>query len=207
MTTPWESPAESLGEHIERLAAIEAEADSVQMWEPMLIPGLLQSYAYAAAAITSLAPALPLDVVEQRADQRRHRIDQLGCPGQRSITVAIDESALYRPVGGYLVLAEQLERLTSLAALQPSLTLRVLPQSSQAHPGLSGAFALYRASGRRAVFTETLTGSTVSTRPEDVAAYASAWDRLLTLALPPKESMHLIESVRGSLCRSGKTMG
>lgn len=205
MTAIFDSPAETLGEHIARLTAVEAEADTVQTWQPMLIPGLLQAYAYAAAAIHATAPALPLDLVGERAEARGRRIDQLGRPGGRTVAVVVDEAALYRPVGGYAALVDQLEHLLALEALQPSLTVRVLPQGIEAHPGLVGAFTLYRAAGRRAVFVETLTDSRISTRPEDVAAYSSAWDRLLGLALPPQESVDLIDGTRETLCRRLKT--
>ncbi|MGW1399296.1 DUF5753 domain-containing protein [Streptomyces sp. NPDC002405] len=207
MTAIFESPAETLGEHIDRLAGIEAEAESVQAWQPTLIPGLLQAYDYAHASIRAASPAVPLEVVADRADARRQRIDRLGKPGARQITVIVDEAALHRPVGGHQSLANQLEHLLAVEALQPSLTIRVLPQGGQEHPGLLGAFTLYRAGGRRAVFTESLTDSTISTRPEDVAAYAAAWERLTALTLSPQESVQLIDGVRGSLCRSGQTRG
>jgi hypothetical protein len=205
VTTVWESPASTLGDHIARLTAVEAAADTVQAWQPMLIPGLLQNYSYAASAIHATAPSLPLEVVGERADARRRRIDRLGRPGARSITAVVDEAALYRPVGGYVALVGQLEHLLTLAALQPSLTVRVLPQGIEAHPGLVGAFTLYRAAARRAVFVESLTSSEITTRPEDVAAYSSAWERLLRLALPVRESLDLIDGTRETLCRRLKT--
>lgn len=205
VTAIFDSPAETLGEHIDRLAAIETQADAVQVWQPMLIPGLLQNYAYAASAIHAAAPALPLDVVGERADARRRRIDHIGRPGARSITAVVDEAALYRPVGGYVALVGQLEHVLSLGALQPSLTVRVLPQGIEAHPGLAGAFTTYQAGRQRAVFVESLTSSEITTRPEDIAAYASAWERLLSLALPERESLELIDSTREVLCRRLKT--
>ncbi|MGW1503767.1 DUF5753 domain-containing protein [Streptomyces mirabilis] len=201
MTTIWESPAETLGEHIARLAAIESAADTVQGWQPLLIPGALQSYAYACEAIRSTSPALPLETVGERADVRRQRIDQLGA----ATTFIIDEGALYRPVGGYAALVDQLEHLLAVEALQPRLTLRILPQGIEAHPGLAGPFTLYRAAGQRAAFVESLTSSEITTRPDDVAAYASAWERLEGLALSPRESLDLIDSTRGTLCRRLKT--
>ena len=201
MKSVWLDPAETLGEHIARLAAVEAEADTVCMWEPLVVPGLLQSFAYAAAAIHGTVPSLPLEVVDERAEQRRHRIDQLARPGARRIAVVIDESALRRPVGGYAALIDQLEHLLAVEALQPRLELRVLPQGIEAHPGLAGAFTMYQAGRQRAVLVESLTGSTISTRPEDIAAYGAAWDRLLGLALPARESVELIEGTRETLCR------
>ncbi|NUP65412.1 MAG: hypothetical protein HOW71_24950 [Nonomuraea sp.] len=201
MTAIFDSPAQTLGEHIERLTAIEAAADTVFVWAPLVIPGLLQAYAYAAAVLHGTVPSLPLDVVDERAAARRERIDRLGRPGARSITVVVDEAALYRPVGGRTALADTLEHLLTVEALQPSLSVRVLPQGIDAHPGLAGPFTLYRAARQQAVLVEALTGSTISTRPEDVAAYASARDRLLGLALPAWESVELIDGTREVLCR------
>jgi hypothetical protein len=205
LTAIFEAPAETLGEHIDRLAAIEAAADSVQIWQPLFVPGLLQSYPYAAAAIHATAPALPLEDVGERAEERCLRIDRLGRHGARCISVVVDEAALYRPVGGYATLVDQLEHLLTLAALQPSLSVRVLPQGTEAHPGLVGAFTMYRAAGRRAVHVETLTSSEITTRPDDVAAYGAAWERLLGLALLPGESLELIDATRETLCRRLKT--
>ena len=200
MTALFGSPApQSLGEHIHRLTAIEAAADTVCTWEPLLIPGLLQTYAYAVAAIHTTTPALPLKEVGERADARGRRFDRLGQPGARRISVVVDESALRRPVGGYGTLVDQLDHLLALDALQPSLTVRVLPHGGDAHPGLAGAFTLYAARGQRAVLLEMLTGSTISTRPEDLAAYAGAWQQVEGLALPPQESLELIESTRNTL--------
>lgn len=201
MTTSWDSPAETLGEHIARLVAIEAEADTVHAWQPLLIPGALQSFAYACGAIRSTTPALPLETVAERADIRRGRIDQL----RGAATYIVDEGALYRPVGGHAALIDQLEHLLAVEALQPGLTLQILPQGIEAHPGLAGPFTLYRAAGQRAVFVESLTSSEITTRSDDVAAYASAWERLEALALSPRQSLDLIDATRGTLCRRLKT--
>lgn len=201
MTTPWESPAETLGEHIDRLAAIETDADTVHAWQPLLIPGALQAFAYAVGAIRSTTPALPAETACERAEARGRRIDQL-----HGVSVfVIDESVLYRPVGGPGALVDQLEHLLTVEALQPSLTLRILPQGVAAHPGLGGPFTMYRAAGQRAVFVEALTFSEITTRPDDVAAYASAWERLESLAMAPGQSLELIDATRGTLCRRLET--
>ncbi|MFE7648662.1 DUF5753 domain-containing protein [Streptomyces phaeoluteigriseus] len=200
MTALFDVSADTLGEHIARLAAIEGGADAVHLWQPMLIPGLLQSYAYACAAIHATTPALPLHAVDERARARQQRIDQLGRPGARHVHAIIDENALRRPVGGIEALGDQLDHLLTLVALQPSLKLQVLPMGGEAHPGLAGPFTLYKAGQQRAVFIETLTSSEISTRSDDLAAYASAWERLEGLALSPAASLDLIEDTRGTLC-------
>lgn len=201
MTTDWQSPAETLGEHIERLAAIETDAHTVHAWQPLLMPGALQAFAYAFGAIRSTTPALPEETASERAEARGRRVDQL----RAASAFVIDESVLYRPVGGHAALIDQLEHLLAVEALQPSLTVRVLPQGVAAHPGLGGPFTLYRTPGRRAVFVESLTSSEITTRPDDVAAYASAWERLEALALPAAESLALIDATRETLCRRRTT--
>ncbi|MEV8036740.1 DUF5753 domain-containing protein [Streptomyces sp. NPDC086182] len=201
MTATFNSPAETLGEHIERLAAIEAKAEAVQIWQPLVVPGALQAFAYACAAIHGASLAVPLEDVPARAETRTRRIDQLGAAAE----FIIDESALYRPVGGTAALVDQLEHLLAVEALQPRLTLRILPQGIEAHPGLAGPFSVYRSGGQRAVLVEALTGATVSTRPDDVAAYSAAWDRLQGLALTEQESLDLIEATRETLCRRLRT--
>ncbi|MEV5611513.1 DUF5753 domain-containing protein [Streptomyces sp. NPDC052225] len=198
MTALFESPAQSLGDHIDRLATIEATAETVRAWQPMLIPGLLQTYAYAVAAIQAHAPALPLETVAIRARRRGERLAGIAHPQLRDAEFIVDEAALRRPVAGRQALTDQLGHLLAVDALQPRVRLRILPSTTDVHPGLAGAFTLYRAEDRHAVFTETLTGSHIATRPEDVAAYASAWERLERLALSPAASRALIDSYRES---------
>lgn len=198
MSTPVQP--DSLSDHLERLLALEAEAHYIQAWHPTLIPGMLQSPAYAAAAISTALPALPLEDVTDRAGQRVQRVDILGMAAGRSAAFVISEQVLYRPIGGLEVLLEQLEHLSNMAVLRPSLTLQVLPTGRGGHPGLMGAFTAYRLQGRRAVLTETLTGTSVTCRPEDTAAYWNAWDHLTGAALSPVVSLELIEAVRSALC-------
>jgi len=205
MATPLQP--DSLAEHLERLLELEAEAHYLQAWHPTLIPGMLQSASYAAAAISTALPSLSPEDVTDRARQRVRRVDTLGLAAGRSAAFVISEQVLYRPIGGLDVLLEQLEHLLNVAALRPSLTLQVLPMGRGGHPGLMGAFTAYRLNGRRAVLTETLTGTSVTCRPEDAAAYWHAWDHLTGAALSPAVSLELIEAVGSALCEQIRKSG
>lgn len=195
------APAESLADHIDRLIRLESAADTIQSWQPAMIPGMLQTYQYAVSAIAATTPALPPEDVAERADLRLKRLDCLGFAADRRAWFIISEEALQRSVGGKAVLLEQLEHLLNVAALRPSVTLQVLPAASEGHPGLAGGFTAYRIGQQRVVFTETLTGSLISTRPEDIAAYASAYDHLQAEALSPAASLELIDRARRALCQ------
>ncbi|MFJ4879343.1 DUF5753 domain-containing protein [Streptomyces sp. NPDC088745] len=194
------APNESLSEHIEQLIRLERAADKIEAWHPTLIPGMLQTYQYAVEAIQATTPALPAEDVAERADLRQKRIDALGYTADRRAWFIIDEQVLRRPVGSRAVLVEQLEHLLNVIALRPSVTVQVLPLSSSGHPGVAGAFTSYRIGPQRVVFTETLTGSVISTRPEDVAAYSTSYDHLQAAAASPAESLKMIDSARRTLC-------
>lgn len=197
----WRSASEeSIADHIDRLMQLERAADTIQAWHPTLMPGMLQTYQYAVEAIQTAAPALPVEQVSDRADARSRRIDALGWAADRRAWFIIDEQVLRRPIGHKAVLVEQLEHLLSVISLRPSVTVQVLPIASGGHPGLTGAFTRYRIGPQKVVFVETLTGSVISTRPEDVAAYSHAYDHLQASALPPAASLQLIDSARRALC-------
>ncbi|MBP2581646.1 hypothetical protein J3A78_002124 [Streptomyces sp. PvR006] len=187
-------------DHISRLTQLESAADSIQAWHPTLVPGMLQTYQYAVDAIQTTAPALPIEQVADRAEARARRIDALGYGSGRRAWFIIDEQVLRRPLGHKAVLVEQLEHLLNIASLRPSVTIQILPDSAGGHPGLTGAFTRYQVGPQRVVFVETLTGSVISTRPEDNAAYAHAYDHLQASAVGKTESLKMIDSARRALC-------
>ncbi|MEV1054641.1 DUF5753 domain-containing protein [Streptomyces sp. NPDC049887] len=191
---------ETHADHIDRLMRLESAADSIQAWHPTLVPGMLQTYQYALEAIQAAAPSLPAEQVADRADARGRRIDALGYGPNRRAWFVIDEQVLRRPLGHPAVLVEQLEHLLNLVSLRPSVTIQILQSSSPGHPGLAGAFTWYRVAPQKAVFVETLTGSIISTRPEDIAAYSHAYDHIQASALSPAASLELIDSARRALC-------
>ncbi|MEU9008402.1 Scr1 family TA system antitoxin-like transcriptional regulator [Streptomyces sp. NPDC048479] len=69
------------------------------------------------------------------------------------------------------------------------------------HQGLAaGAFNAYRIGRRRVVFRESLTGSTITDRPEEVTAHVHACEHLRARAASPAASLDLIDSARSALC-------
>ncbi|MFF4248621.1 DUF5753 domain-containing protein [Streptomyces sp. NPDC001822] len=186
---------ESLDEHLTRLLALEAEADTITGWHPTLMPGMLQSADYARAAITASAPALAPEDVDERANGRTARIDALGRAAGRTARFVIGEDVLALPVGGPATLAAQLDHLLTLVALRPSLEVRVLPRGD-AHPGLNGAFTIYRSRPGRSVFVENLASTTVLNRPEHLTAFIHAGDHVEQRAASPAESLQMIRAAR-----------
>ncbi|MFI1449079.1 DUF5753 domain-containing protein [Streptomyces virginiae] len=194
------APSDSLEEHIQRLIDLESKAKNTQSWQPLMVPGMLQTYQYAVSAIQATTPALPIEGVAERAELRMRRIDSLGYAADRRAWFIIGEAALKGAIGGPAVLLEQLEHLLNVVSLRPSVTLQVLPTSVAMHPGLAGGFTMYQVGGQRAVFTETLAGSVISTRADDIAVFAAAYDHLQANALGPAASLEAIDTARRELC-------
>ena len=80
----------------------EAEADAVWIWDPLIVPGLIQTDAYARAVLAGYGEMfkLPPGDAERRIEIRRLRQNQLldRHPLLR-LSVVIDESTLYRKFG------------------------------------------------------------------------------------------------------------
>jgi len=87
--------------------ADEADAVRIRTWEPLLIPGLLQTEQYAWAIIGARWPDDP-DGVQRRVMARMARRTLLSKPDAPALTAIMDEAALHRPIGGVAVMRDQL---------------------------------------------------------------------------------------------------
>ncbi|MGW2835904.1 helix-turn-helix domain-containing protein [Streptomyces sp. NPDC001286] len=175
--------------------ALETDAASLQTYECMAIPGLLQTPAYAHAVIGETIPRPTVEEVGSRLKvllRRQHRIYDPVRPLR--LWVVLDESALRRVVGSPDIMREQLEHLNALGA-EPCVTVQVLPCAVGAHPGLSGAFSILQSADSTAakvVYLERLTSDLYLEKPCDVQLYSIMYDRLRAQALDPDSSRDFI---------------
>jgi transcriptional regulator with XRE-family HTH domain len=126
----WDAYSDILTPDFMTLISFEAEAASVLNYEPMVIPGLLQTEAYAHRVIhmwQSITNAPPPEL-DRRLEVRlaRQRIISTSNPAQ--LTVIIDEAVLRRQIDERAVMREQLHYLLDASEL-PNVELRILPLS------------------------------------------------------------------------------
>ncbi|RFS45057.1 hypothetical protein D0Q02_18710 [Micromonospora craniellae] len=137
--------------------------------------------------------------MEQRASARLER--QAVLTGERppQLVAVLDEHVLRRPVGGPLVMREQLRRLVKLATEQPRVRLHVVPASVGAYPGVAGAFVLATLPGGEdvAYLDDQLKGQVIDDT-EDVLAIRASWEAIQGEALPPRQSIELLTEVAES---------
>ncbi|MEZ0073876.1 helix-turn-helix transcriptional regulator [Planotetraspora sp. GP83] len=175
---------------------LEAEASSVRNYEPLLVPGLLETEAYARAVVGAALVKDPAEI-ERRITVRMERQRRLTGPEAVDLWVVMDEAALRRPVGGPAVMAEQLRRLGEVAR-QPNVTIQVLPFESGAYLGMGNPLAILTFPDPEdpdVVFLENMGGELYLEGSEQVRGYVQVFDHLRAAALGPESSLEKIESV------------
>jgi hypothetical protein len=165
--------------HLTHFASCEQGATELRCWEPIVIPGLLQTADYAMAVErTSITQTSESDIAE-RVKLRLWRQAVLSRPGNPlRLYAVVDQSALLRDVGGPVVMSEQLAHLQSMARL-PNVALRIAPLIGVPAAGW-GAFRLLTSDGRSPYMatTEDLSGFHYHEFPFVVRAYVDLWERL-----------------------------
>ncbi|MEY2230233.1 MULTISPECIES: helix-turn-helix domain-containing protein [Streptomyces] len=177
---------------------LETEAAAVRCYEPLVIPGLLQTSSYARAVIAGTIPHATAEQAATRLEVRMRRQDRLRTPGNPlRLWVVLDASALWRVVGSREIMREQLEHLTHLSA-QPHITVQVLPHDVGAHPGVSGQFTLLEfaeATDAGVVYLERFTSDLYLEKRSDVRRYSDMYAHVQAQALSPDVTRSFVEEV------------
>lgn len=173
--------------------AYEAEAVEARNFEPTLIPGLLQTQAYA-RAVNSVGRETDTDSIDQRVRARITRQEILNRkPKPLKLHAILSEATLMFEVGGQDVLTEQLEHIANLAA-RPNITVQVLRFAAGATLADRGGFAVLTFEGDDPAlgYVETPAGELFLESPREIDRLTTVFDHLKTLAMSPAESVKFI---------------
>ncbi|WP_337466388.1 DUF5753 domain-containing protein [Saccharopolyspora spinosa] len=118
----------------------EGEADSARVLGPLVIPGLLQTHAYA-RAINASGRQFHAASPERYVNARISRQVRLSRPTPLRLQALIDESVIHRVVGGPEVMTEQLDHLVA-SAERNNVTIQVVPFSLGSYGTMSGGFTV-----------------------------------------------------------------
>lgn len=177
---------------------VEALAHTIRTWEPMLIPGLLQTESYARQVFRG-RPGVTAEEVENAVRFRMHRQAVLSRPRPPMYSALIDESVLRRPVGGRELMREHLAKLLEVLN-PPYLTVRIVPLSAGLTTACLGAFevATLRDCGPDHAYLESAEEGRVTNRAQTVQALIVRWEALSSMAYPVDKSRDLIHEVMKS---------
>jgi transcriptional regulator with XRE-family HTH domain len=173
----------------EQYLEFEGQARLIYQYAPCVVPGLLQTEAYA----REMFDLEELDDIDDRVAARLGRKAILTDGDPPKYRAILDEAVLRRPLLDPEAWHDQLAHLVETAML-PNVTIQVLPQAAGMH-GLMGAnlILLSLRNGGSVAYLEGGRSSDLKEDPEDVDAYRAAYDRLRDLALSPRESVAFIE--------------
>lgn len=183
---------------------LEADASSLRAFQALLVPGLLQTEAYARTVIRAMRPDADDAEVDRRVVARLARQRLLTEVSPPEYWTVIDEAVLHRSVGGPEVMAAQLRRLLELAAL-PHVTIQVVPFGTGAHPGMEGPFLILgfpEQADPDVVYVDSTTSGAYLEMPADVRRYALMFDHLRAAALKPDDSVDLISTFAEAAARA-----
>jgi len=176
---------------------IEERATVLRWWESLVVPGLLQTEAYARAMIRAGRPGDSDAAIEQLVTARmdRQRIWEREDPEPPMLFVVLGEAVLRQRVGDADVMRDQLGHLIE-AAENPRITIQVLPFAAAAHPGLLGPLLVASFDNDRdAAYLDNALDGQVTERRKQVARVTLLYDTIRSEALSPSASVKMIAEV------------
>ncbi|MFB6616282.1 Scr1 family TA system antitoxin-like transcriptional regulator [Streptomyces sp. NPDC085524] len=182
-------------DHFAAAAEAEALATSIREYAPLIIPGLLQTEAYARAVFRAYQPTATTEVIDELVTNRLARAVLLTDPTTPMLWTVLDEAVLRRKVGSGAVMAEASRHLAALIHSHRVIA-QVIPFKAGAHAALGGPLRLMHFDDAPPLaYVEGLGTGLLLDDPATVAHHTLTYDLLTASALSPQESLALIESV------------
>ncbi len=180
---------------LDRFLALESDATAIMEFQQSVVPGLLQTRAYAHAVISLFYERFDPAQVDRLVEVRLQRETGLtrGESPQRFHAV-IDEGVLRREVGGAEVMRGQLRALLRTARRR-NVSIQVLPFSAGLQLAAAGSFSVFQyedAADRDVVILESHKGITYLEGESDVALYEQIFAAARREALTVNESAEVI---------------
>ncbi|MET8141437.1 helix-turn-helix transcriptional regulator [Sphaerisporangium sp. NPDC005288] len=186
--TTWRTAPDYLRPWLEE----EQDATGLRTWQPTLVPGLLQTKAYA-REILATWPGIGAEELEERLAGRMERQTMFNGEMPPDFTVVIDEDVISHVIGDTKIMREQLTHLLEIAR-HPQVTLQVVPYAARPHCGAMGGFIIAERNGHPyAAYAEAQpVGRTFDDR-RLISELIRRYDAIRAEAVPFKQSLRLIE--------------
>jgi transcriptional regulator with XRE-family HTH domain len=202
----WEAFSDALPEQYASYISLEMEAEQIWQWETEVVPGLLQTEAYAMAVEEWSVELTPPSRVNARVETRLARQGVLRREVPLQLSIVLDEAVLFRRYGDARVMREQLQRLQELSDL-PNIDLQILPLDGP-HPIASGSFTLLQfpeiggIKFHDVAYIEHLNGCSYLEEETETYRHRLSFERLSAEALGPTMSVERISRIARDTWRS-----
>lgn len=195
----WQDFGDILSEPVEALIELEAEASWVRSYDGAVIPGLLQTRAYAERIITAGSMHMRVADIDRYLELRMRRQRRLA-EGMR-FTAVVSEAVIRQQVGGPEVMRDQLAHVLAVTE-EHDVTVQVVPFTADAHAALTDQFVIIEwpdDDGSEAVYVDGQTSWTVHESAGAVRQYRYVFAAVQSVAYPGRDSIALIDDVRKGL--------
>jgi transcriptional regulator with XRE-family HTH domain len=196
----WNKYKNGLNGQYATYIGFESEASSLLTYDALVMPGLLQTEAYAHALLSCGVPPVTGERSEREVKVRMARQERLNADGQPlQLHTILEEAVLHRQFGGSEVMRGQLVHVLERAK-QPNVSIQVLPFTASANPGMVSSFAVigFDEPDLDIVFVEGLTGD-IFEDGADVQRYHGVYNELRSAALNKPQSVARIKEILDDL--------
>lgn len=195
----WETYSAGLTKWSQMFLQLETEAIAIFDFEPLLVPGLLQTPDYTRAVMK--ACGVPDADAQLRVAARLGRQAILTRDEPPTLRAIVDEGALRRVLGSSWVMARQVRHLVEAAA-RPNVVLQVVPLAVGGYTGLDGPFMILDFPRHKpVVHLEHKMASLFLEEQDEVGFFRRQADTLTEVAMDPTESMQLLRRIAEEYAR------
>lgn len=176
----------------EKYLAAEETATVLRIWQPIIVPGLLQTTDYARELFAAMGNTI--ERVDELIGVRLGRQAILDRDHPPHVIAVLDEIVLHRLIGSPKIMADQLDHLVALSK-RPDIQIQVIPSDHGANAALSGAFTLVSGDGTPDLLSMTHLQDIAVEISGQVTEAALTFERARGASLPCTLSRELIEKV------------
>ncbi|WP_327656277.1 helix-turn-helix domain-containing protein [Streptomyces sp. NBC_00483] len=179
--------------------ALEKDAIAINSYQPLLIPGMLQTEEYARALIGESIPLLDEETIEERVASRLKRQRMLTERQTVMFNYVLHEASLRMMVGGREAMRRQLAQILEFGKLR-NVTIKVLPYGRAFSVALNGGVTLLETTDlEHYAYVEGPETSALYADGDKASVLARVHDMIRTHALSPEESAEFIRKVAEEL--------
>lgn len=183
-------------------AKFEAEAVSLYTYECRVVPGLLQTEAYARAVSFSVPPLPDEQQLSERVTARLARQDLLATSRKppTAFSFIVEQAVLERHTGGEEVTRELYDHLVGVVERHWNVEFQLMPLRQPVHAGLDGPLQLAETPQNRWFgYSEGQKNGRLITDPKEISVLQQRYAKMRSQALTPEDSLGLLKRMRGAL--------
>ncbi|GAB7108150.1 helix-turn-helix transcriptional regulator [Streptomyces phaeofaciens JCM 4814] len=188
-----------LADWFQRWARLEKAAITLLTYECRMIPGLLQTEAYARQLFDDELPPLTDEEIEVNWAARAERQKLLRELPNTDFGFIIEEQVLLRQTGGTEVARGGIDHLLVTGRLR-NIDIQIMPQVRRRHAGLHGPIRLLETPKNKWFgYNEGQVSGQLLTDPKPISVLMRRYAKMREQALSVEDSVSLLERMRGDL--------